>query len=442
MDASRRVASLTNEDWAAYLQTKYGSESFDAVIADSEAAVAVLLEYPDLFGAIPHVLFSEDQIARIPHQHTLLPAFETSARSTARLALEQNPDARTALVLYTKEPTYPVFFDTLATELRSAGVRMEVREQFTVPALADELSSLADDTVVFYFPVFSDSAGVNLVPREALAMLAAKSAAPVYTFWSTMLGSGTVGGVMIDPGYTAAALIDQVFSYRETGAFSPDLPTYGSFLDWDALTRYGINTRHIPSGVTIVNRPQRLIVTYFTEVILVAAAVMIIVVAIIASLLVRDRRLNRDLQATGQALERAAEAKQTLYEEMNHRTKNNLMILGSLVELQVAEVDDDAVRRPLEDVSSRLHTLALVHDSLYAGEQTADADIGPFLESLVNQIRSGMVGGNGPSGSLMWPAGERASYKRNQIRVSGRRAGRHHHCTQASRRDPCRAQRS
>ena len=183
-----------------------------------------------------------------------------------------------------------------------------------------------------------------------------------------------------------------------------------------------------------MNWAQRLIVTYFTEVVLVAAAVMIIVMAIIALLLVRDRRLNRDLRATGQALERAAEAKQTLYEEMNHRTKNNLMILGSHVELQATEVDDNAVRRPLEDVSSRLHTLALMHDSLYSGERTAGADVAPSAR------RRGLA--RCEKGSLMWPAGERASYERNELRVSGRRDGRHHNCTEAPWRDPCRAQRS
>jgi len=400
MDTSRGVESLTNEDWTVYLKSKYANERFDAIIADSDAAASLLLEYPDLFGSIPNILFSEDQISASPHQHTLVPAFRTSARSTARLALEQNPDAQTAIIIHTTYPTYEVFLENLTAELRSADVRVEMRQQFELSALAGELSSLGDDTIVFYFPVFSDSAGVDFIPREALTMLAAESAVPVYTFWSTMLGSGTVGGVMIDPEQTASALIDQIFSYRETGTFSRDSQTYGSFLDWQALTRHNIDTRSIPPEVTIVNRPERFIVTYITEFVSFVAVVMSLVVAIIAALLVRDRKLNRDLQATGRALKRVVDAKQTLYEEMNHRIKNNLMILGSLVDLQVAQVDDDAVRRPLEDVSSRLHTLALVHDSLYSSDQTAGVDVGQFLTSLVNQIGSGMVGGNGPSVQL------------------------------------------
>jgi two-component sensor histidine kinase len=259
------------------------------------------------------------------------------------------------------------------------------------------LSGLGDDTIVFYFPVFSDSEGAEFIPRKALATLAAESEAPIYTFWSTMLGSGTVGGVMIDPEQTAQALIDQILSYREAGVFPEDYQTHKAFLDWQALARHGIDTRGIPNGVEIVNRPERLIATYFTEIVLSAAGVMAIVVAIVTILLSRDRRLNRELQATGQALERAAEVKQTLYEEMNHRTKNNLMILGSLVNLQLAQAEEDAVRTPLEDVSSRLHTLALVHDSLYSSERTGGADVGPYLQLLVGQIKSGMVADDGPS---------------------------------------------
>jgi hypothetical protein len=114
MDASRRVESLTHEDWAVYLQAKYANVRFDAAIADSEAAAALLLEYPDLFGVVPTLLFSEDQIVTPPHQRTLVPAFSTSARSTARLALEQNPGAQTAVLIYTREPTYDAFFRFIA----------------------------------------------------------------------------------------------------------------------------------------------------------------------------------------------------------------------------------------------------------------------------------------------------------------------------------------
>ena len=46
--------------------------------------------------------------------------------------------------------------------------------------LRDELSRLPDHTVVLYLTMFQDATGASFIPRQALALFAPASRAPIY----------------------------------------------------------------------------------------------------------------------------------------------------------------------------------------------------------------------------------------------------------------------
>ncbi|WP_181705030.1 sensor histidine kinase [Chthonobacter rhizosphaerae] len=101
-------------------------------------------------------------------------------------------------------------------------------------------------------------------------------------------------------------------------------------------------------------------------------------------LLIRDvtDRKSADL-ARDEAL-RQAEA---LFREMNHRIKNNLQMISSLLLLQGRATDDRAVRDQFDRVRNRIATIAELHAALYGSGRLGTVDFGDYLKEICAAIR-------------------------------------------------------
>jgi len=81
-----------------------------------------------------------------------------------------------------------------------------------------------------------------------------------------------------------------------------------------------------------------------------------------------------------------AEARQaTLFDELNHRVKNNLAIVSGLLTLQ-AQGAEPHVRQHLMKAVDRVQSISEVHGSLHKGDRTEDLDFGPYLEQLCRRL--------------------------------------------------------
>jgi two-component sensor histidine kinase len=74
------------------------------------------------------------------------------------------------------------------------------------------------------------------------------------------------------------------------------------------------------------------------------------------------------LDTRERALRRTAEANRVLILEVYHRVKNNLQMIVSLLSLQRRRASTTAERDAIERIESRVHSLSLVHQTLYASE--------------------------------------------------------------------------
>lgn len=89
------------------------------------------------------------------------------------------------------------------------------------------------------------------------------------------------------------------------------------------------------------------------------------------------------------ALNRALEEKQMFAREMNHRIKNNLGLVSSVLSLHSRRIPDPAVRSELQNAIQRINNLSLVHDRLQMfGQMDAQIDAHPHFEDLAAMLRS------------------------------------------------------
>lgn len=89
--------------------------------------------------------------------------------------------------------------------------------------------------------------------------------------------------------------------------------------------------------------------------------------------------INKDLSAT-------LDENVVLLNETHHRVKNNLQVISSLLESQIASADDPQVEIAIAGAKSRIGTMAFVHDLLYRQEDHANLDIGNYLTQLAEQV--------------------------------------------------------
>jgi two-component sensor histidine kinase len=91
------------------------------------------------------------------------------------------------------------------------------------------------------------------------------------------------------------------------------------------------------------------------------------------------------LEAT-RLLADAAEERAVLLRELQHRVKNNLQVITSLVNMQLRRAGDAEVRRQLEIILSRIETLRMVHTQLYLADYTGRLDLSGYLGELATNL--------------------------------------------------------
>ncbi|PWC45833.1 hypothetical protein TSO221_15710 [Azospirillum sp. TSO22-1] len=96
-------------------------------------------------------------------------------------------------------------------------------------------------------------------------------------------------------------------------------------------------------------------------------------------------------------LRRAEEQRMTSMRELQHRVKNDLQAILSLIALQSGPSASDETRGILENLRGRVEALRLVHSRLYEASQVGTVELGGYLQELcANSVAlygRGLVGG-------------------------------------------------
>jgi two-component sensor histidine kinase/integral membrane sensor domain MASE1 len=87
-------------------------------------------------------------------------------------------------------------------------------------------------------------------------------------------------------------------------------------------------------------------------------------------------------------LSAALQEKATLLQEVHHRVKNNLQIISSLLNLQVAYAPDPRLGVLFAESQSRVRAMALIHQLLYERKDFSRVHLGEYLERLGQLLAS------------------------------------------------------
>ncbi|SLM32459.1 putative Signal transduction histidine kinase [Desulfamplus magnetovallimortis] len=81
-----------------------------------------------------------------------------------------------------------------------------------------------------------------------------------------------------------------------------------------------------------------------------------------------------------------AETQKTLLREVNHRVKNNMQIMLSLMKLQTKQTEDPDALAALMESQNRIRALAIIHDILYMSEDLKSISLQKYMSKLSRHI--------------------------------------------------------
>jgi signal transduction histidine kinase len=271
---------------STYLREKYTGRPLDVVLAAGGDALKFALRYRDrLFPGVPivHAGVTRRTLQSMP---TLAPdivglpvAYDFAG--TVEQALKWHPRA-THLVIVMGASKQDDWEPLIRPEITPILGHVQ----------AEYLRALGSDSVVLTIGFFQDGDGRRYLPRDAAALVAAASSAPVYGPVDTFMGTGVVGGRMLSYeqiGRETGRILERLFSGGTDWRKVPPAADSVLDVDWRQIKRWGIDPERIPSDAVVSFRPPTLWNTYRNAV-LSAITIILLLSVLIASLLLERRR--------------------------------------------------------------------------------------------------------------------------------------------------------
>lgn len=92
----------------------------------------------------------------------------------------------------------------------------------------------------------------------------------------------------------------------------------------------------------------------------------------------RTRQLNKSQQKLKESLDE----KEVLLQEIHHRVKNNLALVGALLELQERTTDKNGDTASFRTARSRIKSMALAHEALYENETFSNISMKRYIKRI------------------------------------------------------------
>ncbi len=299
-----------------YLREKYAARQPDVIVAVADDALDFLLgNRAQLFPqtVVVYAAVSKSHLRSIPP----LPAGmvgvprEYDFAGTIGQALRWHPAAR-RLVVVTGASVHDREWEAeLHREIPSVAGSVSVEYLAGLPtaSVLQRLRGLGPDSVVFTPGYFLDGEGRLFSPRDAAALIAGASTAPVYGPFDTFLGTGVVGGRMPsfeEMGRQAGQIVARLLAGAPPASLRlPETEPMALRVDWRQIRRWRIDEKAVPADAVVYFREPTLWDSYRNASVAVAAIILFQAGLIVTLLLERRRRRSAEFAVQKQRTELA-----------------------------------------------------------------------------------------------------------------------------------------
>ncbi|MFY0574153.1 hypothetical protein ACN28S_07145 [Cystobacter fuscus] len=283
---------------------KYREQQPDAIVSFADATPLLVYLQQEIWPQVPLLsILNDDFLASMLNQGPYLRAnwADFDVTGTVQVALRLLPDTRHVALVLGSSPREVSARSYLSREVRAAAPGREFigLMDLTLEELRQRVRTLPEHSVVILVGFMQDATGRSCITRDVSRQLHADGSPPIFSIHETMLGSGIVGGMLLDyellgqemARRTLRLLAGEPASSLPPGSVESNLAAF----DERELKRWHIPTSRLPPGGEVRFHEPGLWERYRWQVtaILVAGVLQAVLIAVLLLERAQRRRAQR-----------------------------------------------------------------------------------------------------------------------------------------------------
>ncbi|HEY1788720.1 MAG TPA: ABC transporter substrate binding protein [Verrucomicrobiae bacterium] len=314
LEASRSHNPGYDQAFGDYIRNKYSGQKVDLVMmfmarnfALARAMNTVLAtNIPSVF-----VVLNDLDVNHPPDGRPFTGIFQRSdIAGTVQFIFRLQPETRRVVVIGGISANDQTTLKRVAEMARTVdGVKFDFWTNQPVDEMCRAAQTLTAGTVILLTAVQRDAAGQAFYTSEVAQMLAPGAGVPVYVLGEGSIGTGALGGSVINfdaLGTEAGNLALSALNGEPAGQIPTEVRTNGTpMVDWQALQRWDIKQGRLPVGCVIRYEPHSLWEEHRKLILFVIAGLFLQAVTIVGLLVQRRRHLWAQAQIERQRTELA-----------------------------------------------------------------------------------------------------------------------------------------
>ncbi len=354
LDISRFAGEAHDRELAEWLHSRYRGRRLAAVVPIGVPASVFAMRYAEAIwpGArLIHTAIDGDQVRAARERGDPVIPRGYQYRRTVEYALQLWPATRRVWLIAGASAQDHRFLDVAEADLAplTSRIRIERVADLRWDDLLAKVRHIPEDTIAVGVAFGADADGRAFVIADALLDIARVANRPFFVVGSWYLGTGAIGGYVLDAvelGRMTAAVVLRTLDTSDAVDPSPEEPPLRWMFDDVQLRRWNISASQLPAGSLVLNRELPVWRRYLWTVV---ATVALVTVqgAIIGALLVQ-RRTRRRAEA---ALRLSEEKTRVSYDQVRD-------LAGRLISAR--ESERTRIARDLhDDIGQRVASLSI-----------------------------------------------------------------------------------
>jgi len=304
LDTARVQSPADEGPFVEYIRALVAGRKLDLIAPIGAPAAFFMQRYrQQLFPTTPMLIVGADR-RRIPgaslthNDATVLLNLDLPAY--LRNILYLRPETTNIAVVVGNSPVERYWTSELQRDFQPIADRVNISwlNDLTFPEMLARAASMPPRSVIFWFLLSEDAAGVPYSQDRALETMREVAAVPIFGMGDYELGRGIVGGPLMQTqtiGQQAAEVALRIFKGEAPSRIkSPDVIFGSPAYDWRELRRWGISESQLPPASIVQFREASMWVQYRWSIVAIAAILLTQAAVILWLYMERRRRLRAE----------------------------------------------------------------------------------------------------------------------------------------------------